>query len=111
MIYPATYDIVVLQNSSFRMRLTATQSGSPVNISGYTIDGDICNDNHQIISSFVPTIVSAASGVFDMALTPAQTSDFTPGVYNYDISLTSPGDERYYWLKGAVVVSGTCSRE
>ena len=47
MIYPASYDIVLLQNSSFKMRLTAASSGVPINISGYTIDADICYaDSH-----------------------------------------------------------------
>jgi len=112
MIYPASYDIVLLQNASFNMRLTAADaSGVPINISGYTIDGDICYANsHEIITSFSPSIVSAASGIFDLMLSPSQTVDFTEGQYKYDVSLTSPGDERYYWLKGFVTVSGTCSR-
>jgi len=111
MIYPASYDITVLQNSSFRMRLTATNSGAPVNISGYAIDADICYaDKSGQIASFSSSIVSAASGIADLILSPEQTADFTVGQYTYDVSLTSPGGERYYWLKGLVTVSGTCSR-
>lgn len=111
MIYPASYDIVLLQNSSFKMRLTATNSGVPINISGYTIDADICYaDRHEIITSFSSSIVSAVSGIADLKLLPEQTADFTVGQYTYDVSLTSPGGERYYWLKGSVTVSGTCSR-
>ena len=42
MYYPATYNIVVLQNSTYRMQITATQSGgTPINLFGYTIDSDI----------------------------------------------------------------------
>jgi hypothetical protein len=111
MIYPATYDIVALQNATFSMRLTATSSGTPINISGYTIDADICYANsHERITSFTPTIVSAASGIFDLVLEPTKTADFSEGQYRYDVSATSPGGERYYWLKGAITVSGTCSR-
>lgn len=112
MIYPASYDIVLLQNSSFKMRLTAASSGVPINISGYTIDADICYaDSHEIITSFSPSIVTAASGIFELMLSPSQTEDFTVGNYRYDVNVTSPGGERYYWLKGQVTVSGTCSRE
>ncbi len=112
MIYPASYDIVLLQNSSFKMRLTAASSGVPINISGYTFDADICYaDRHEIITSFSPTIVSSASGIFDLELSPSQTADFTEGSYRYDVNATSPGGERYYWLKGQITVSGTCSRE
>ena len=43
MIYPATYDIVVLQNATYRMQLTvAASGGTPINLSGYTIDADVC---------------------------------------------------------------------
>lgn len=112
MLYPATYNIVVLQNATFRMRITATQSGgTPVNLSGYTIDSDICgaSDGEQV-ATFVPTIVSAASGVVELLLPPATTSGIEAGRYSYDVSATQPGGDRYYWLKGDVTVETTCSR-
>jgi hypothetical protein len=121
MIYPATYNIVLLQNSTFKLRLTASSSGVPINISGYVFDADICyanadadiccaNADANIITSFIPSIISASSGIADLTLLPAQTADFTPGLYSYDVSATAPNGERYYWLKGNVTVSGTCSR-
>lgn len=112
MLYPATYDITVLQNSTFRMQLTVTQSGgTPVNLSGYTIDSDICGAlTHQQVATFVPSIVNAASGVFELVLPPATTSGIEPGLYSYDVSATQSGGDRYYWLKGSVTVERTCSR-
>lgn len=93
------------------MRLYASSSGTPINLSGYTFDGDICSASGEIIDSFVPTIVSATSGVVDLELTPAQTVAFEEGNYKYDVNATFPNGERYFWLQGAVTVSGTCSRE
>jgi hypothetical protein len=113
MIYPATYDIVVLQNSTFRLQLTVTQSGgTPVNLSGYTIDSDICGaiDGAQV-ATFVPTITNAASGIVELLLPPTTTSGIEPGLYSYDVSATESGGDRYYWLKGRVTVERTCSRE
>jgi len=112
MIYPATYDIVVLQNATFRLELTVTQSGgTPINLSGYTIDSDICGVlDHSIVASFTPTITNAASGVFQLELSPATTSGIETGLYKYDVSATAGSGDRYYWLKGACTVSGTCSR-
>lgn len=111
MLYPATYDIVVLQNATFRMQLTVTQSGTPINLSGYTIDSDICGTiDHQEIATFVPSIVSAASGIVQLLLPPATTSGIEVGRYAYDVSATQPGGDRYYWLKGSVTVESTCSR-
>lgn len=93
------------------MRLNASSSGAPINLSGYTFDADICYLSGGRVTSFVPSIVSVVSGIVDLALTPAQTADFTEGSYTYDVNATSINGERYYWLKGAVTVSGTCSRE
>jgi hypothetical protein len=112
MLYPATYDIVVLQNATYRMQLTVTQSGgTPINLSGYTIDSDICGlIDHQQVATFVPSIVSAASGVVELTLPPVTTSGLEPGRYTYDVSATQGSGDRYYWLKGNVIVERTCSR-
>jgi hypothetical protein len=112
MLYPATYDIVVLQNSTFRLQFSVTQSGgTPVNLSGYTIDSDICGrTTHQEVATFIPTILNAASGEVELLLPPATTSGIEPGQYNYDVSATSNDGDRYYWLKGGVTVERTCSR-
>lgn len=112
MIYPATYDIVVLQNATFRLELTVTQSGgTPINLSGYTIDSDICRvADGSILASFTPSITAAASGVFQLELAPAATAGLEAGSYKYDVSATAGNGDRYYWLKGACTVSGTCSR-
>lgn len=110
MIYPATYDIVALQNATFRMRLQASSSGTPININGYVFDADICKGEMGRVASFIPSVVSAASGIVDLELTPAITADLSIDSYTYDVSATSPGGDRYYWLKGSITVSGTCSR-
>lgn len=112
MYYPATYNIVVLQNSTYRMQVTATQSGgTPINLSGYAIDSDICGVlDDEIVASFTATMINPASGIFELLLPPAVSSGLEVGVYNYDVSATQPGGDRYYWLKGSCTVSGTCSR-
>lgn len=112
MIYPATYDIVVLQNSTFDMQLTVTQSGgTPIDLSGYTIDSDVKGAiDYEPITSFVCTIVNAASGIALLSLSPSVTSGITAGKYKYDVSATSATGERYYWLKGTLTMERTCSR-
>lgn len=112
MLYPASYDIVVLQNATYKMQLTVTQSGgTPINLTGYTIDSDICGQtNHQQVATFSPSIVSAVSGVVLLTLPAATTSGLEPGRYTYDVSATQGSGDRYYWLKGSVTVERTCSR-
>lgn len=112
MIYPTTYDIVVLQNATYRMQLTVTQSGgTPINLSGYTIDADICAASQDMqVATFSTAIINAASGIAELSLAPATTSGIDAGRYVYDVSATQPGGDRYYWLKGNLTVERTCSR-
>lgn len=112
MFYPATYNIVVLQNSTYRMQITATQSGgTPINLSGYTVDSDIVSKvSGEQVATFIPTITNAASGIFQLELQPATTSGIEVGLYDYDVSVTEADGDRYYWLKGTCTVSGTVSR-
>lgn len=83
----------------------------PVDLTGYTVDADIkSSDNTTSIGTFTPTITDEDGGAFELALTATQTRNFNVGAYVYDVSLTSGGGERYYWLKGAVTVELTYSR-
>jgi hypothetical protein len=66
--------------------------------------------DRQQVATFIPVIVSAPSGVFELSLPPATTSGIETGRYDYDVSATQPGGDRYYWLKGVMTVEETCSR-
>lgn len=114
-----------LTNNSFKvsassggtsLALHGTASGThyvstPINLSGYTVDSDIRGliDN-QYIGTFSPSLIDAANGLFQIELSPATTSGFETGQFGYDVSLTSSGGERYYWLTGKMTVQATYSR-
>lgn len=114
-----------LTNSQFKVSATpggssvsldGTASGSftvskPVDLTGYTIDSDIKGliDNASI-ASFTPSVTDAVNGKFELSLSPASTVALETGRYGYDVSLTSPGGERYYWLTGVVTLEKTYSR-
>jgi len=112
MIYPATYNIRVLQNSTFKIRITVRDSASnPINLAGYVIDADVKGYlDEAFITTFSIAMVDAANGVFDLQLLPATTVNLETGKYGWDLSLTSSGGERYYWLKGELTVELTYSR-
>ena len=83
----------------------------PVSISGYTIDSDV----RQIltgtqVATFTPSIVDNVNGQFQLAMAPAVSSGIEAGRYNYDVSLTQPNGDRFYWLTGIATVSSTYSR-
>lgn len=86
-------------------------SASPVGLSGYTVDSDIKTlTTDEFVATFVPTITDASNGQFDLVMPTSTSSGLATGRYGYDVSLTSAGNERYYWLTGIATVQKTYSR-
>lgn len=83
----------------------------PLDLTSYVIDSDIkgLNDLAQV-ATFTAALTDAANGEFSLTLPPATTAALDVGRYGYDISVTSPGGERYYWLTGVATVQLTYSR-
>ena len=83
----------------------------PLDITGYTIDADIKTLIVPAeVATFTVTVLDAVNGSFALALTPATTVTIEVGTYGYDVSLTSGGGERYYWVTGIATVENTYSR-
>ena len=83
----------------------------PIDITGFTIDSDIrVTDSLSQIATFSVSVLSAVNGSFEMSLSPATTLGLSAGMYGYDLYMTSPGGERYYYLRGSVMVERTLSR-
>ena len=114
-----------LTSSAFYLSATAsgasigasgTASGTfyvakPVNLTSYAIDSDIKELLEDVqVGTFTPTITDAVNGAFELVLTPSGSAAIGAGRYQYDVSLTSPTGERYYWLTGAATVQRTYSR-
>jgi hypothetical protein len=96
--------------------VTGTATGTfyvaePLNLTSYGVDADIRGlISNESIGTFTTSVTSAANGEFQLTLTPAATVAFDVGRYGYDISLTTAGGERYYWLTGVATVQRTYSR-
>ena len=121
------YYVIAAGLTADAFQVSATQGGSavtftgestgtfyvaePLDITNYAIDSDIkgINDGVQVMTCSA-TITDATNGEFQLVLTPAVTEPVAVGLYGYDVSLTSPGGERYYWVKGTVTVEKTYSR-
>lgn len=87
------------------------QASNPINLSGYIIDSDIkAVATSSIISTFTATLTDAVNGQFELLMVPEVSVGIEAGSYIYDVSLTSPEGERYYWLTGTVTVARTISR-
>jgi hypothetical protein len=83
----------------------------PVSLSGYTIDSDVKQGlTGDQVATFSPSIVDGVNGEFQLTMAPAVSSGIEAGRYNYDVSLTQPDGDRFYWLTGVATVSSTYSR-
>jgi hypothetical protein len=90
---------------------SALYVSTPIDITSYVIDADIKDSDTLVqVATFTTSIVTATEGLAELSISPATTLGLTPDVYAYDVSLTSAGGERYYWLTGNVTVVRTYSR-
>jgi len=83
----------------------------PLNMSGYAVDADIKQlTNDTQVATFSCSIVDSGNGAFRVEMAPSVSSGIATGRYGYDVSLTTSGGERYYWLTGTATVVRTYSR-
>jgi hypothetical protein len=83
----------------------------PLDITGYAIDADLKDlIGLAQVATFTATVLDAVNGAFALTLAPAITVAIEIGRYGYDVSLTSGGGERYYWVTGIATVEITYSR-
>lgn len=103
-----------LAGASVTLHGTATGTfkvSKPVDLTGYTVDADIkgLNDDSEV-ATFTTALTDAANGQFELSLSPATALSIPLGRYGYDVSLTSGGGERYYWITGVLTMQRTYSR-
>ena len=97
----SSYNFSVTQGSELDTRLTITNDGSPVNLSGYNVRG-VVKHKYGDTGSLVdlnPTIVSGttgslyASGFVDIYLSGSQTASLPVAEAKYDIERYVTGSE------------------
>lgn len=102
---PARYDITIHQGATFSLGLQyKTDSGVPVNMSGYTVAAQLWNRlGTSKISNFDFSWTTQASGSFKIKLSSAVTSGITEQG-QYDVLITEPSGDKYYLLQGNAFV-------
>lgn len=84
---------------------------NPVNLTSFTVDADLIDPTtNQEVATFACSLESAADGLCSAVMTPSTTVALTPKNYKWDVSLTSPSGERFYYLTGDALVGRTYSR-
>jgi hypothetical protein len=116
-IYPATKCLLVLRNSTFRARFLLRKDGVPVDLSqeGTVIDADIKDSSGLQIASFTVELPleegEPIPGIFSIELTPEATLELPIATnHRWDLSITYPSGDRFYYCQGPLEVRETVSR-
>lgn len=101
MIDPAVYNITIHQGATFELNLQYKDgTGVPVNMSGYTVAGQLWNKlGTSKLADFTHQWTVQASGSFKLRLPATVTSGITEQG-QYDVMITEPGGDKYYFLQG-----------
>jgi hypothetical protein len=108
---------VVLRNSTFRKRFLLKTDGDPIDLSGpqIIIDADIKDSSGVQIATFTPTLPEEGGlpvpGMFDLELDAATTLSMPIATtHKWDVSITYPDGDRFYYCEGQLEVRETVSR-
>ena len=106
-IIPATKNFDVVKKADFPLRLTFKDStGSAISLNGYTVSAQVWDVNRkEKFFDWSATYTNRGSGIVDIKLTDIQTDNFIVGTLKYDVKLTEPSGDEYYYIKGNLNVS------
>jgi hypothetical protein len=116
-VYPAKRNFVVLRNSTFRKRFQLKIDGDPVDLAamGTVIDADIKDATGALIGTFTATLPEESGtpipGFFDLTIEPEDSLVLPIGTtHTWDVSITYPSGDRFYYCGGSLEVRETVSR-
>ncbi|BAQ92447.1 phage tail protein [uncultured Mediterranean phage uvMED] len=95
-------DFTVVRRSDFPIRLQLKDgSGNAVNLSGYTVAGEVYNEGRTTkYADWNIAYTNRSNGIIDVDLTDAQTTTFTPNFVFYDFKYTQPNGKEFVYLRG-----------
>lgn len=108
MIAPGQYDIDDLfTGASWELRVTLKDStGTPINLNGYQVAASVWNPPKTVkYCDIQVAVLNPSGGELELSLSEATTKalDVSEGKAGYwDLLVTQPDGESYYWLRGAV---------
>lgn len=89
----------------------SNNDNSPYNITGYTVSSHLKkNSSSNISTQFTSSIINQSSGKVKIELSSAQTAEIKPGIYQYDLILTSPQGIKTKVIEGEVFVKRSVTR-
>ena len=100
-------NITIDQGTDFSSNIDVTDAdGDTVNLTGYTVKGQIRKSYQSSTAvDFTCTVSNAAAGIITIALTAAQSNGMKSGRFVYDIEMTSSGGAKTRVLEGQVEIT------
>ena len=105
-------NITIDQGTDFSSNIDVTDAdGDAVNLTGYTVKGQIRKTYASSTAvDFTCTVSNAAAGIITIALTAAQSNGMKSGRFVYDIEMTSSGGAKTRVLEGQAIITPSVSR-
>jgi len=103
------YNITVEQYATFSLPLLwEDASGNPINLTGYTADLDVKDVQGNLVTTLTTSnggiTLGGSAGTIALSLSATQTSALGPGIYSYDLLLTSGSGIKTRLIEGSFTV-------
>ncbi len=105
-------NIIIEQDADYSQQFTAkTDAGVVIDLTNSSLDGMVRKSfASTAYTSFAPTIVTATSGTFTLALTDVQTALLERGRHVYDVRVTDSTSTITRIQEGVATVSPSVTR-
>ena len=100
-------NITIDQGTDFSSSIDVTDAeGDAVNLTGYTVKGQIRKTyTSSTAVDFTCAVSNAAAGIISIALTAAQSNAMKSGRYVYDVEMTASGGAKTRVVEGQVEIT------
>ena len=106
------YDFTLEQGTTFSREITVQDSGSAMNLTGYTprMQMRSTHDSSTIALTFTASVSNASQGKISLTATDTLTSAVEEGIYVYDLEIESSGGTVTRLMEGNVTVTPEVTR-
>ena len=106
------YNFTLEQGATFSREITVQDSGSAMNLTGYTprMQMRSTHDSASIGLTFTASVSNAAQGKIQLTATASATSAVEEGMYVYDLEIESGSSGVTRLLEGQVTVTPEVTR-
>ena len=106
-IIPGKKNFTVDRRADFPIRLTfKDSSGSAIDLTGYTVAAQVYDESRSTkYADWTVAYTNRTGGIVDISLSDTDTATFSPSILFYDVLLTEPSGNKFYYLEGKLFIS------